>query len=137
MGDLSHHDFPQSDVMFEQWNRALARLREADATFIPIRNAFDQAEQAYFRLRAAEKAGDTSGDDLAAAYAKIGLDDAVAKEREYGHALHLAAQDFFQTPAPHLSALIEKVELIETIGYEGSSEALILADLRRLVRGSS
>jgi hypothetical protein len=137
MGDASHHDFPRPDLMFDEWNRALARLREADATFIPIRDAFDRAEQAYFKLRAAEEAGDKTGEDLAAAYAEIGLEDAIEQEKLYGNALHEAASDFFQTPAPHLSALIEKVELIETIGYDGSSEALILADLRRLVRGSS
>lgn len=137
MGDASHHDFPRPDPLCDEWNRALARLREADATFIPVRDAFDRAERAYFRLRAVEQDGCKTSEDLAAAYAEIGLEDAIEKEKLYGNALHQAASNFFRTPAPHLSALIEKVELIETIGYDGSTEALILADLRRLVRGSS
>jgi hypothetical protein len=137
MGDASHQTFPKTDNSFEQWTRALAALREADARFTPVRAAFDQAERAYFRLRNSEASSQHSTEELAAAYAEIGLDRAAELERAHGDALYQAARTFFETPAPHLSALIEKVELIETIGYDGNAETLILADLRRLVRGQA
>lgn len=113
----------------EAWQRALANLHEADAHFETIRKVFNAAESAYFALRR-KKGGDSH--DLDDTPEKRSLDKATADEATYGNALNEAANLVYGTPSPDLAALITKFETVRSLGYEGDSETMILADLRQL-----
>ena len=123
------HTNPCSNAT-EAWNAARARLEEADRAFVPVQKAFNVAERAWFDVRKQHPGRAES--ELANLPEKELFDAASAAEHLYGNALYEAAKAMYLTPAPDLFALIEKVERIEMIGYDGNIEPLILADLRRL-----
>lgn len=115
-----------------RWRRALVAYRSADAAFWPVRARFDAAERLYFAQRS--MISDMSGEEDAALRGRTGLTQAEAEEGAYGNAMHRAARALYHTPAPDLQALICKTELLLAVGYDGPSEEIILADLRRFSR---
>lgn len=112
----------------DPWGRALADLHEALALFRPVQAAFNKAESAWFAVRNER----TADHDAVQHYAKARLDEATEQERRFGNALFDAASTLYRTPAPHLEGLIEKIEMVRKIGYDGSVEQLVLQDLRAL-----
>ncbi|QJU57394.1 hypothetical protein HL653_05950 [Sphingomonas sp. AP4-R1] len=112
----------------DAWTKALAHLHAAEARFDPIQKALNKAEQVWFAIRKDEERAST----FAETEAKAIVDKAYEDERIFGGQLADAATAFYHTPAPNVAAVIQKLELITRIGYEGVVEQLILADLRRL-----
>jgi hypothetical protein len=119
------HSFSQDD----SWKKALANLRAAEARFEPVQKALGLAESAWFAIRKEAEHDPTP----AAIHAKAGIDKAYEDERIFGGQLAEAATAFYETPEPNIAAVIEKLELITSLGYEGVVEKLILTDLRRLL----
>ena len=123
----AHRQLPHPEPV-DAWTQALRNLHEADVRFAPVQAAFNQAERAWFAVKN-DHATVTHPEQQ---HAKACFDEASEQERIFGNALFEAASAVYRTPAPHLAGVIQKIEIIEMIGYDGSVEQLILKDLRRL-----
>ena len=117
-----------------QWSEALARYRQADATFLEVRVAFDAAERAWFAARAQREP--MSEEEQQQLRDKFGLDKVYEDERRTGNAREEMIGALLATPALDLATVIWKLELSLETHFDKDIENLILADLRRLNGGA-
>ena len=127
---MAHAKQTLPDAEPDVWAQALAGVQEAADQFEPFRVAYNQAEGAWFAARS-DGSADTEAQRKSA---KARLDEATEQERLFGNALFDAASAVYRLPAPDLEGVITKIEMTQTIGYDGSVEQLVLQDLRRLAR---
>lgn len=128
------------DHSHAEWRNVVAefhRLRDADEvarTSGPLRLANDRDDA--LRARLGLKVGDRSSDPATAAQAKESFEQVLAAEdahfRDFLTSRWAAVARVYETPAPSLAALVEKIDIAE--GEQDLAEAAthIVADVRRL-----
>ncbi|VWX49748.1 hypothetical protein [Novosphingobium sp. 9U] len=125
------HTSAHSQTSGDAWTKALTNFIDADARFEPVCAALSQAERAYFALTKKD-AHEANRDLLAERRAKKRLDKAYEADRRCGAAVHEAVQALLRVPAPNLSALVSKVEIITRHECDEDCVQSILSDLRSL-----
>lgn len=126
------HTSSPADTNDDAWTAALTSFVDASARFKPVCDTLSSAERAYFALKR-EEGHEASRGTMAERCAKKRLDKAYEDDRTFGAALHEALQALLQVPAPTLSALVRKVEIVTRHASDDECVKTILVDLKLLL----